>query len=57
MRTGGSIEHARDAVRREVARAVDLASQLPDGPATLAQTQLARFLAIRCGADAGGDTN
>ena len=34
VRTGGSIEHARDAVRREVARAVGLASQLPDGPAT-----------------------
>jgi geranylgeranyl pyrophosphate synthase len=57
LRTGGSIEHARDAVRQEVARAVGLASQLPDGPATLAQTQLARFLAIRCGADAGGGTN
>ena len=32
-----------------------LASQLPDGPADhWRQTQLARFLAVRCGADAGG---
>jgi heptaprenyl diphosphate synthase len=57
VRTGGSIEHARDAVGREVARAVGLAAQLPDAPATQALTQLARFLAIRCGADPDVDAN
>jgi heptaprenyl diphosphate synthase len=57
VRTDGSIDHARDAVGREVARAVGLAAQLPDAPATQALTQLARFLAIRCGADPDGSTN
>ena len=56
VRTDGSIEHARGAVAAEVARAVGLAGQLPAGPATDALTQLARFLAIRCGADPGGSS-
>ena len=51
----GSIEHARAQVRDEVARAVGLARQLPDGPARHALVQLARFLAVRCGADPGDD--
>jgi len=36
-----------------VARAVGLARRLPDGPAQSALIQLARFLAVRCGAEAG----
>ena len=55
VRTGGSIEHARAAVSAEVARADALARQLPDGAARHALIQLARFLAVRCGADAGDD--
>jgi geranylgeranyl pyrophosphate synthase len=51
VRTGGSIDHARRAVAAEVRRAVDLASQLPDGAARHALIQLARFLAVRCGAE------
>jgi heptaprenyl diphosphate synthase len=53
VRTGGSIEHARAAVADEVARAVGLARRLPEGPAQHALVQLARFLAVRCGADPG----
>ena len=53
VRTGGSIEHARAAVADEVARAVGLARRLPEGPASHALVQLARFLAVRCGADPG----
>ncbi len=53
VRSGGSIEHARRAVAAEVARAVGLARKLPDGPASQALVQLARFLAVRCGADPG----
>jgi heptaprenyl diphosphate synthase len=51
VRTGGSIEHARDAVSNEVARAIGLAMQLPEGPSRHALVQLAKFLAIRCGAE------
>lgn len=50
VRGGGSVEHAREAVSREVGRATDLAAQLPEGPARHALVQLARFLAVRCGA-------
>jgi geranylgeranyl pyrophosphate synthase len=55
VRSGGSLEHARAAVSAEVARADALARQLPDGTARHALIQLARFLAVRCGADAGSD--
>jgi heptaprenyl diphosphate synthase len=55
VRDGGSLEHARAAVSAEVARADALARQLPDGTARHALIQLARFLAVRCGADAGAD--
>jgi heptaprenyl diphosphate synthase len=48
---GDSIEHARAAVRDEVARAVALVERLPAGPAQHALVQLARFLSARCGAD------
>jgi heptaprenyl diphosphate synthase len=51
VRGDGSIDHARDAVAREVARAVSLAGRLPTGPARHALTQLAMFLAHRCGAE------
>jgi heptaprenyl diphosphate synthase len=50
IRGDGSIDHARQAVAREVARAVGLAERLPAGPAQHALVQLARFLAHRCGA-------
>ncbi|HEY7400954.1 MAG TPA: polyprenyl synthetase family protein [Actinomycetota bacterium] len=50
IRGDGSIDHAREAVAREVARAVALAERLPAGPAQNALVQLARFLAHRCGA-------
>jgi heptaprenyl diphosphate synthase len=53
VRTGDSIEHARQATADEVARAVGLARRLPDGHAQSALIQLARFLAVRCGAEAG----
>ena len=53
--TSGSIEHARAQVTEEVSRAAALARQLPDGPARHALVQLAHFLAVRCGADPGGD--
>jgi heptaprenyl diphosphate synthase len=53
VRTGGSIEHARDAVTREVRLATGLAERLPEGPARHALVQLAKFLAIRCGAGPG----
>ena len=55
VRTGGSIEHSREAVSREVARAVGLAGQLPEGAARHSLMQLTRFLATRCGADPGPD--
>jgi heptaprenyl diphosphate synthase len=47
---------AREAVAREVGRATELAGRLPEGPATSALVQLARFLAARCGTPAGGVT-
>jgi heptaprenyl diphosphate synthase len=53
VRSGGSVEHARDAVSNEVSRAIGLARQLPDGPARRALVQLATFLAVRCGAEGG----
>ena len=53
VRTGGSVEHARAKVAAEVSRAVELAERLPRGPAQHALIQLSRFLAIRCGAEAG----
>jgi heptaprenyl diphosphate synthase len=54
VRTSDSIEHARRAVSSEVERATGLARQLPDAPARTALIQLAKFLAVRCGAE-GGD--
>jgi heptaprenyl diphosphate synthase len=51
VRAGGAIDHARDAVRNEVARATGLARQLPENAAQHALLQLAQFLAARCGAD------
>jgi heptaprenyl diphosphate synthase len=53
VRSGGSVGHARAAVTDEVSRAVGLARRLPEGPASQALVQLARFLAVRCGADPG----
>jgi heptaprenyl diphosphate synthase len=55
VRTSGSVEHAHDGVREAVGRAVGLAERLPDGPARHALVQLARFLAVRCGAEAAPD--
>jgi heptaprenyl diphosphate synthase len=52
VRSDGSIDHAREAVSKEVRRAVNLAETLPAGPARHALVQLARFLAARCGAQA-----
>ena len=51
VRAGGSIDHARGAVTAEAGRAIALARRLPEGPAQHALEQLARFLAVRCGAD------
>jgi heptaprenyl diphosphate synthase len=53
VRSGSSVDHARAAVTDEVSRAVGLARRLPEGPASQALVQLARFLAVRCGADPG----
>jgi heptaprenyl diphosphate synthase len=47
---GPSIQHARQAVRDEVGRAVGLVERLEARPAQHALMQLARFLAARCGA-------
>lgn len=47
------LEAARAAVAEEVERAVGLVRMLPDGVAASALVQLARFLAHRCGAEAG----
>lgn len=52
VRSGGSVEAARAAVTDEVRRAVGLAARLPESPSRHALTQLARFLAARCGAEA-----
>ena len=46
----GSLRRARDAVTREVRRAVSLAEELPEGAARIALVHLARFIAERCGA-------
>jgi heptaprenyl diphosphate synthase len=53
VRTSGSVEHARTGVTAAVRRAIELAERLPRGPAQHALVQLARFLAVRCGAEAG----
>ena len=55
VRTSGAIAHAQRGVRDEVAHAIELAERLPDGPARHAMTQLARFLAVRCGAETAPD--
>jgi heptaprenyl diphosphate synthase len=54
VRSGGSVDHARVAVTAEVGRAIELAGRLPDGTARTALVQLARYLAVRCGAPQGG---
>ena len=51
VRSSGSVEHARAGVSAEVTRAIELALRLPDGHAQHALVQLARFLAVRCGAE------
>jgi heptaprenyl diphosphate synthase len=53
IRTGGSVDRARQAVTAEVERATGLARRLPEGPAQHALIQLAKFLAARCGAEQG----
>jgi heptaprenyl diphosphate synthase len=50
VRSGGSVDAARSAVTDEVRRAIALAERLPDGPSRHALIQLAKFLAVRCGA-------
>jgi heptaprenyl diphosphate synthase len=50
VRSDGSIAHAREAVSREVGRAISLAMSLPEGPSRDALVSLAQFLANRCGA-------
>ncbi len=50
VRSGGSVDAARAAVTDEVRRATALAERLPDGPSRHALIQLAKFLAVRCGA-------
>ncbi len=52
VRTGGSVDVAREAVTDEVRRANALAERLPDAHARHALIQLAKFLAVRCGAEA-----
>ena len=52
VRSGGSVDAARDAVTAEVRRATQLAERLPEGAARHALIQLAKFLAVRCGAEA-----
>ncbi|HEX7247791.1 MAG TPA: polyprenyl synthetase family protein [Actinomycetota bacterium] len=51
VRAGGSVDAARAAVTEEVRRAIALAERLPDGPSRHALIQLAKFLAVRCGAE------
>jgi len=51
VRSSGSVDHARAGVSQEVTRAIELALRLPDGHAQHALVQLARFLAVRCGAE------
>jgi heptaprenyl diphosphate synthase len=57
VRSGGSVDVARDAVTAEVMRATTLARRLPEGPASHALEQLAKFLAVRCGAGVGEEAN
>jgi len=47
----GSLRRAREAVTREVRRAVALAEELPEATARTALVHLAQFIATRCGAD------
>jgi geranylgeranyl pyrophosphate synthase len=51
VRTDGSLEHAREAVAAEVRRAIAFAGRLPASSASHALTQLAQFLAVRCGVE------
>jgi heptaprenyl diphosphate synthase len=51
VRGDGSLGRARDTVTLEVRRAKRLAERLPAGSARDALTNIAEFLAIRCGAD------
>jgi heptaprenyl diphosphate synthase len=55
VQEGSSLARARDQVTAEVGRAVGLAIQLPDGTARHALIELARFLAVRCGAEVETD--
>ena len=55
VRTSGGVAHAQAGVRDEVRRATELAERLPDGPARRSLAQVARFLAVRCGAEAPPD--
>lgn len=50
VRAPEHLAHARAAVMAEVRRAQGLAQRLPEGPARSALSQLAEFLAARCGA-------
>jgi heptaprenyl diphosphate synthase len=50
VRNSGAVDHARAGVAAEVTRAIGLAQRLPEGHAQHALVQLARFLAVRCGA-------
>jgi len=52
VRAGGSVGAARAAVTDEVRRATLLAERLPAGASRHALIQLAKFLAVRCGAEA-----
>jgi len=50
VRQEASLDRARMTVTAEVARALSLASKLPQGVARSALESLARYLAVRCGA-------
>jgi heptaprenyl diphosphate synthase len=54
VRSDAVLGEARHVVSAEVDRAVALAGRLPAGVAAEALGDLARFLAARCGAEAGG---
>ena len=51
VRSGGSVDVAREVATQEVRRATRLAERLPKGHATHALIQLSKFLAVRCGAE------
>jgi heptaprenyl diphosphate synthase len=51
VRSGGSVDVAREAATQEVRRATRLAERLPEEHATHALIQLSKFLAVRCGAE------